>query len=177
MWQKVQAVRQVREDHFVEAQVDGVWYLGYSLQWAYSHTLPREAKPGDLVQVRMDSLRTSGPLAIGHQVILPDGARGIIEHSRPYDEVLVNGVWYLKSEVRCSMCEEGGECGQCGSMGLDRVTAVQLVACLRTGDWIIYEEMLKTPHWDKTTVDTVLAALYLSGVIRSRLPKAYQWIR
>lgn len=52
MWQKVEAVRQVRPDHMVEVKVGGVWHLGYTLEWARRHTMGGETQIGELVRVR-----------------------------------------------------------------------------------------------------------------------------
>ena len=61
---------------------------------------------------------------------------------------------------------------------MDETTVVQLVACLREGSWIEYEEMLRTLHWRRVSLDATLTVLKLAGLIRMRSTPAtsFQWI-
>ena len=61
---------------------------------------------------------------------------------------------------------------------MDETTVVQLVACLREGSWIEYEEMLRTPHWHRPSIDVTLTVLKLTGLIQMRSTPAtsFQWI-
>lgn len=66
---------------------------------------------------------------------------------------------------------------------MHRLTATELVARLRAGDWTI----CYAQHWDRLTVDTVLNTLLAAGVVREREGTGtdanedqvfeYQWIK
>ena len=56
----------------------------------------------------------------------------------------------------------------------------QLVACLRTGEWMTLKTILETPHWNAHETRMALDILHYAGIIRSREDDrglAYQWIK
>lgn len=62
---------------------------------------------------------------------------------------------------------------------MDCRTITQLVACLKTGDWVSEHDVLETPHFDKRTAIDTLNILFYSGLLRRKETfddTVYQWI-